>query len=401
MALLDAFKTQIGTTLGGGGINFAQPGFSVGIKFPTPQAITNFVTKAVQPAISTAGKVWAATPLAQPDQNYYAELARIQAERNLKAQQEAATAQSLLAAVAAGRRVDPARVAEAQRAVSSGKAMAASGGNITGGGGAGGGTNTTMQSPGQITVGQDIPGVQPLTYDWTSEVQTAYNSLADFYQKVLDFAGGRLDLAKRMLEYTYQQGMRETTEEFESKMGEWTRVTPQETAAMQTGLNKRGVLSSGFGAEDTRILAEGQEARKTAIERAKANAESRLTQAKGFGMEEAQQTYGETTFDLERQRRKEAEQMAANKYNLKSTIFGAELDKQMGQENRNIRNITSGILSSVAGGGRVEPTGPIVTKDGASGRVADNTGRLYGGWYVNPATGKSQRYWGSNTWTDQ
>lgn len=35
-----------------------------------------------------------------------------------------------------------------------------------------------------------------------------------------------------------------------------------------------------------------------------------------------------------------------------------------------------------------------------TGHTVDDTGKLYGGWYDNPATGKNQRYWGNGVWTN-
>jgi hypothetical protein len=46
------------------------------------------------------------------------------------------------------------------------------------------------------------------------------------------------------------------------------------------------------------------------------------------------------------------------------------------------------------GGSSVTSVAPVAT-----GTVADS-GRLYGGWYDNPETGKNQRYWGEGVWTN-
>lgn len=44
---------------------------------------------------------------------------------------------------------------------------------------------------------------------------------------------------------------------------------------------------------------------------------------------------------------------------------------------------------------------PVSTLPKATGTAADQSGKLYGGWYDNPAAGgKNQRYWGNNVWTD-
>lgn len=272
-------------------------------------------------------------------------------------------------------------------------------------------TNNQIQGQGAITLGQTIPNVKSFSYPWVEETQSAYKALEPFYAKLLEFAGGKMDLAKRMLEYTYQQGIRENAQEYEAQTGEYKRLFPQEIASMITSLNSRGAISSGFGQQERGVLTESQGARQLAVERARENRESRLTSERGFGLEEAGQTLEKTKFDLERQKRSESEQMALSNYGIKGDIFRSELEKQGQEEARRAQNVTSSMLGGIAGGSTTgnttsapttkppEPTGPIVTKNGATGRVADTTGRLYGGWYSNPSTGKVQQYWGNNYWT--
>jgi len=272
-------------------------------------------------------------------------------------------------------------------------------------------TNNQIQGQGAITLEQTIPNVKPFSYPWVEETQSAYKALEPFYQKLLDFAGGKMDLAKRMLEYTYQQGIRENAQEYEKQTGEYKRLFPQEIASVITSLNKRGAISSGFGQQERGFLGESQAARQLAVERARENRESRLTNERGFGIEEAGQTLEKTKFDLERQKRSESEQMALSNYGIKSDQFRSQLEKQQQEEARRAQNVTTSMLGGIASGSTTgnttqsatskppEPTGPIITKGGATGKVADTTGRLYGGWYSNPATGKVQQYWGNNYWT--
>jgi hypothetical protein len=230
----------------------------------------------------------------------------------------------------------------------------------------GGGAPGQITSQGAITMTQQTPGVDPFTYDWTGETQNAYNALKDFYGKLLDFTGGRLDLAKRMLEYTYQQGMRETTEEFETSKGEYERLFPQETAQMQTGLNKRGVLQSGFAAEDIRTLDEGQKARMQAVERAKADKESRLSAQRGFEVESEEKKFEEDKFNLERQRRAESEQMASRKYGIEGEKYNAQLAKAGQTENQRVQALTNAaITGSVSGTGTTST--PSSTRPGGYG----------------------------------
>jgi hypothetical protein len=50
-------------------------------------------------------------------------------------------------------------------------------------------------------------------------------------------------------------------------------------------------------------------------------------------------------------------------------------------------------------GSGLAPT-PGISNIKPTGTVADDSGKLYGGWYDNPQTGRNQRYWGNNVWTD-
>jgi hypothetical protein len=262
----------------------------------------------------------------------------------------------------------------------------------------------TAQNPPSITpqdyptqtLEQEIPGVAPFTFNWVEEVQKAYNALEDFYNKLLDFAGGDLDLAKRMLAYSYSQGIRETGEAFESQIGELGREKEIEVPRLQTAQNRRGTFFSGFGGRERDIQTEGYGARQLAIEREKENKESRLRADYEFGGEEAQTSFNKRKFDLERERRKEAQEMAGYQRNVKADIYGAELGRASQEEMRSVQNKTAQATGQIGS----QPAGPEVTQGGATGRVADSTGRLYGGWYDNPQTGKNQRYWGNNVWTD-
>lgn len=263
----------------------------------------------------------------------------------------------------------------------------------------GGGNNLITQ--GDINLGASIPGVKDFTFNYTAETTAAYDALKDFYQKLLDFAQGDVDLAKRVLEYTYQQGMREATQANEEQVQSMARSNPTETAGLMTSLNRRGVVSSGFGKKEAENLKAEQDLRALQVQRALENQTSRLTNARETGLQEQENKLAQTKFELERQRRKEAEQAAMNKRQIQGDIYNTELDKAQQAEQRRVQGISNNTLTGLLGGGETsKPTGTTVTRDGATGQVADASGRLYGGWYNNPTTGKNQRYWGNGQWTD-
>lgn len=263
------------------------------------------------------------------------------------------------------------------------------------------------ETQGAITGETEIPGVDWFSYDWEGEQQKAYEALKPFYEKLLEFTNGRLDLAKRVLEYTYQSGMREAKQTYEFDKGQLDELFPEETKQLVTNLNKRGVYFSGFGEEDRGTLGKSQDRRRLAVERALEGRTSDLEKAREFGLEEKTKQTEEERFNLERQKRKEADEMAANKYGIESTKFEAQLKKQEQAEGRNTQAVANQTLMGAIGGGSTraatskpsEPTGKTTTIGGVTGKLADNN-MLYGGWYKNPASGKTQRYWGSGYWTD-
>jgi hypothetical protein len=229
-------------------------------------------------------------------------------------------------------------------------------------------TNTTYNTPGTITSGgattlsQEIPNVKPFSYDWTGEENKAYTSLEAFYNKLLDFSGGKLDLAKRILEYTYQQGLRETKDTYDSQKGEYERLFPQENAQLSTNLNKRGVLDSGFGKSDVGVLKAGQDARMLAVENAKANKESRLSAQRGFDLETNAKTSEEEKFNLERQRRQEAQQMASRTYGIKGDQYNSQLQVAQQAEARRVQGLTNNATQGIIGGAT---TGASATSSGS------------------------------------
>lgn len=200
-------------------------------------------------------------------------------------------------------------------------------------------SNIPIPTSGAQTLDYGVPGVQPFSFDFAAETRKAYEQLKPFYEHLLSFSGGRLDLAKRTLEYTYQQGMRESTQAHEQSTRELALQFPQENEALETGLNQRGMLQSGIGETQKGRLGESQGLRSLAVDRALADRESRLTSEKGFGTEAAYRDFEEGRFDLERQRRGEASQMAGNKYSVKSNVYQSQLQKAQQEEMRRVQNV--------------------------------------------------------------
>jgi len=170
------------------------------------------------------------------------------------------------------------------------------------------------------------PGQYPqFNFDFEKEQANAYEQLKPFYEKIVSFAQGDLDLAKRVLEYTYQTGMRESKAEQTAGQQELANIMPQETAQLATTQNKRGILTSGFGATERGQLSESQRLRQEAIDRAAQSREASLTSSREFGTEEKQKGYEQTAFQSERDRRKEAMDLAQSKAGIESSKYAAQL----------------------------------------------------------------------------
>lgn len=249
----------------------------------------------------------------------------------------------------------------------------------------------------QVTFDFGVPGVEPLRFDFPGEMRRAYDSLKPFYDKLLQFAGGDMDLAKRILEYSYQQGMREATQEHEQQVGQQNLIFPEETAELQTTQNRRGIYESGFGRTERERLQESQNIRRQAVDRALQNRQSRLTSERGFGGEQTQRDFTRERFGLERERRQEAGDITQRRYDIKSGQYQAQLGKAQQEEQRRIRQEQNQATQDLFGGGGGS-SGPLRNPNPGQPYTVDG-GRLYGGWYENPETGRVERYWGNNYWT--
>lgn len=186
-------------------------------------------------------------------------------------------------------------------------------------------------------------------FDFAAEQEKAYQQLKPFYDKMLDFAKGDLDLAKRMINYTYEQGTRESTQQAEQETAQNKLLFPTETNQLQTTQNQRGILSSGFGNTERERLKQSQALRQEAVQRALENRQSRLTSEQGFGTEQKNRGFEQSQFDQERQKRKEASDLALQKFGIESTKYNMEFNKAQAEEQRRQQALQNAALSNTYG----------------------------------------------------
>src|SRR3990167_1820470 len=237
-------------------------------------------------------------------------------------------------------------------------------------------SNMPLTSNDKVTLESGFPGVAPLVFDFAAETKGAYDSLRPFYDKLLSFAGGDLDLAKRVLTYTYDSGMRQAKAEASQATEEEGIRKYQETTQKMTDQNRRGVIGSGFGATERKQMNRSQELRQEAIDRSLKERESTLTTDKGFGTEREERQFGKTSFDLERQRRTESQNIAKDKYGIKSDIFQSQLQKAGLEEQRKIQ------AEAIARSGGGSSGGSIGSSGGGTGYTGEEV-RARG---INPDT---------------
>lgn len=199
-------------------------------------------------------------------------------------------------------------------------------------------------------------GVPEFTFDYAAEQQKAFEQLKPFYDKLLNFAGGRLDLALRILDYSYQQGMREASSSHELSTREQAITFPQEQEAKQTEQNRRRILESGFGGTERKRLDESQTLRREAVDRALKERESRLGSEFGFGKEEKYRGFDEERFGLMREKQQEALGMAGQKFGIQSGIYQANIGAATAEEAKRAREAANAGYSG-GGGGSVDLAG--------------------------------------------
>jgi hypothetical protein len=177
-------------------------------------------------------------------------------------------------------------------------------------------------------------------FDWDKEVQAAYEKLKPYYARMLELSGGDLDLAKRMLQFDYEQGLREAKGEYETQRRTYALTFPKEAEELSTALNKRGLAGSagrglpagGLAGKEASRLKESQAIRQEAIQRALENRELRLGKDKGFGLEKAETGYEKEKQQLSRTQEREASEMAGAKFGRQFSLWQAEQQKKAMEE---------------------------------------------------------------------
>ena len=186
-------------------------------------------------------------------------------------------------------------------------------------------TPETSYEGGQYTFGD-------FSFNWTSEVQKAYEKLRPYYEKMLEFAQGDFDLAKKMIEFTYTQGLRESKSEFELASREQAITFPGEQEAFWGQAGQRGIVGGatakepggGLIGQEMGRLKESQAIRKEAIDRALEFKETRLESEKGFGTEQTTREFERGKQTMSREQEKESAGMASSKFGRQFGIAQAE-----------------------------------------------------------------------------
>jgi len=178
------------------------------------------------------------------------------------------------------------------------------------------------------------------SFDWDKEVQAAYEKLKPYYARMLEMAGGDLDLAKRMVEFSYEQGMREAGDEYETQRRTYALTFPRETEELWTSLNKRGLAGTagrglptgGLAGKEAERLKESQSIRQEAIQRALENRELRLGKEKGFDIEKGERGYEREEQQLSKAHEQESGEMAGAKFGRQFSLWQAEQQKKAMEE---------------------------------------------------------------------
>ena len=159
-----------------------------------------------------------------------------------------------------------------------------------------------------------------------------------FYENVLNFAKGDLDLAKRIINYTYESGIREAKTDFELEQRRMGQEFPEEKRQLDTGLNRRGLLGGGYtgvaGGERTRQI-ENQAIRREAVDRALKQREENLLRTKEFGQEKENIGYAKGAQDISRQKEQDVYRLAERQSGLEQQKYGAAVGQfQFGEQQK-------------------------------------------------------------------
>lgn len=183
-------------------------------------------------------------------------------------------------------------------------------------------------------------GYPTWTFDYEAEQKKAFEKLRAYYEKMLNLAKGDVDLAKRMIAFDYEQGLRESRSEFELKQREQAITFPGEREAFWAGAGQRGIVGEATVAEpgggligkEIKRLTESQAIRKEAIDRALEFKETRLEKGKGFGFEKEERGLERETQKLGKEHQKESIEMAMNRMRIEQAKYGAKAGEWAAEE---------------------------------------------------------------------
>jgi len=225
---------------------------------------------------------------------------------------------------------------------------------------AGGWQNKEWITGSSASIDQSGGGGGPFDFNWEDQYTAAFERLKPYYDQVLKRAGGDLDLAKRIIESDYTQGMRETQTDRELRLRQLAMETPQETRsleaqyatlgitepeereALSTEMNRRGISQSGIASTEferltgrqkarrdmmQRIpeLAESQAIRKEVIERTLGDKELELAATKKFGLEKEERAAETDKLSTGKTHETEASRLAESAFARKAALYGAQL----------------------------------------------------------------------------
>lgn len=220
------------------------------------------------------------------------------------------------------------------------------------------------------------------TFDWTAAETDAFNKLKPYYEKMLELAKGDTALAKEMIQRDYDAGMRETSSQYELSAREQALAFPQEQEQFTTTMNRRGLMGSatpgaptgGLAGKEASRLAESQNIRREAIERAKEQREFRLETGRDIGTRREDIASTREIQGLGREHQQQAGQGANTLMGIANMQYGAKVGEFTAEENRRARALAA---SSSGGGG-----GGGGNPDKSS--INPSTGKA---WAVDPSTG--------------
>lgn len=199
-----------------------------------------------------------------------------------------------------------------------------------GSGGAGGG--------GMAGGGGSLPAFK---FDWEAAEKEALQKLEPYYVEKLKEAGGDVERAKKLLEDDYVRGKRYREEDEKTQIATDTQTAKEETTSAVENLNRRGLLFSEMEPDQAATssaapysqyaqkfelnpLAEKQQARRQAIQRAIMRQEEIAGEERKRGIEEQDIAFPRYKKALEEEKKEKATlQMAPLKYQRELTKYNA------------------------------------------------------------------------------